>query len=182
MQQFSPTQQRKPRHVRPPPPQWAKPCISVLQKGIGKNATKKWQNGYQVTQNVKRLPKSSRKRKWVTSLMPTPLLWYVEFTFCLGAARRQSEIGTLNFLQTMLRILPEIWKIRYRPKGVFGKGVGNSKNASEMRQKWVKDASKLLGKEERSKMRQKCVKNARNTFGGEHLLDATKKCAHKSRP
>ena len=36
---------------------------------------------------------------------------------------------------------------RYRPKGVFGKGVGNSKNASEMHQKWV------LGKEERSKVR-----------------------------
>ena len=56
---------------------------------------------------------------------------------------------------------------RYRPKGVFGKGVGNSKNASEMRQKCVRNASKmrqsgscLLGKEERSKMRQKCVKIA----------------------
>ena len=56
---------------------------------------------------------------------------------------------------------------RYRPKGVFGKGVGNSKNASETRQKCVKNASKwvkmglvLLGKEERSQMRQKCVKIA----------------------
>ena len=70
---------------------------------------------------------------------------------------------------------------RYRPKGVFGKGVGNSKNASVMRQKCVKNASKMRqngscffwGKEERSKMRQNCVKNARNTFGGEHLLDDT---------
>ena len=77
---------------------------------------------------------------------------------------------------------------RYRPKGVFGKGVGNSKNASEMRQKCLKNASKwvkmgllFLGEEERSKMRQKmrqnCVKNAskmRGTpFGGEHLLDDT---------
>ena len=33
---------------------------------------------------------------------------------------------------------------RYRPKGVFGKGVGNSKNAPEMRQKCVKNASKML--------------------------------------
>ena len=70
---------------------------------------------------------------------------------------------------------------RYRPKGVFGKGVGNSKSASEMRQKCVKMGLVLLGKEERSKMRrkcisklrQKCVKNTRNTFGGEHLLDDT---------
>ena len=67
---------------------------------------------------------------------------------------------------------------RYRPKGVFGKGVGNSKNASEMRQKCVKHGSCFMWKEEHSKMRQKCVKiaskirqNARNTFGGEHLLD-----------
>ena len=64
-------------------------------------------------------------------------------------------------------VLP--WLDRYRPKGVFGKGVGNSqkcvRNASEMR-------LVLFGKEERpkcvrnpSKLRQKCVKNARNTFG-----------------
>ena len=53
---------------------------------------------------------------------------------------------------------------RYRPKGVFGKGVGNSKNATEMRQKMrhkcVKMGLVLLGKEERSKMRQKCVRIA----------------------
>ena len=42
-------------------------------------------------------------------------------------------------------------KGRYRPKGVIGKGVGNSQNASEMRQKCVRNASE---------MRQKCVKNA----------------------
>ena len=57
---------------------------------------------------------------------------------------------------------------RYRPKDVLGKGVGNGRNASEMRQKCARNAPKmglvLLGKEERSKnvseMRQKCVKNA----------------------
>ena len=49
---------------------------------------------------------------------------------------------------------------RYRPKGVFGKGVGNRKNASEIRQKCVKMGLVLLGKQERSKMRQKCVKIA----------------------
>ena len=78
---------------------------------------------------------------------------------------------------------------RYRPKGVFGKGVGNSKNASEMRQTCVENASKMrqngscfIGKRSRnvpkcvrnaSNLRPKCVKNARNTFGGEHLLDDT---------
>ena len=62
---------------------------------------------------------------------------------------------------------------RYRPKGVPGKGVGNSKNASEMRQKGAKTGFVLLEKEERSKMRLTCVKNAQNTFGGEHLLDDT---------
>ena len=49
----------------------------------------------------------------------------------------------------------------YRPKGVLGKGVGNSKNASEMRQKCVKNAPK----EERSKTRQTCVKNASKMRG-----------------
>ena len=61
----------------------------------------------------------------------------------------------------------------YRPTGVFGKGVGNSKNASEMRQ----NGSCFIGKrgtfQNASEMRQNCVKNARNTFGGEHLLDDT---------
>ena len=52
------------------------------------------------------------------------------------------------------------WQVenRHRPKGVFGKGVGKSKNASEMRQTCVKMGLVLVGKEERSKMRQKCVK------------------------
>ena len=57
--------------------------------------------------------------------------------------------------------------IRYRPKGVFGKGVGNSQNASEMRQKCVKNASEMrqngscfIGKRGTSKMRQKSVKIA----------------------
>ena len=50
---------------------------------------------------------------------------------------------------------------RYRPKAVFGKGVGNSQNASEMRQKCVKNASEIrqngscfIGKRGTSKMRQ----------------------------
>ena len=54
---------------------------------------------------------------------------------------------------------------RYRPKGVFGKGVGNSQNASEMRQKCVKNASEtrqngscFIGKRGTPKMRQKSVK------------------------
>ena len=58
-------------------------------------------------------------------------------------------------------------KTRYRPRGVFGKGVGNSKNrqkcvrnASKMRHKCVTMGLVLLGKEERSKMRQKCVRIA----------------------
>ena len=52
---------------------------------------------------------------------------------------------------------------RFRP-GVFGKGVGNSQNASEMRQKCVKNASEMrqngscfIRKRGTSKMRQKCV-------------------------
>ena len=75
------------------------------------------------------------------------------------------------------------------------KGVGNSKNASEIRQKCVRNASEmrqkcvrnasemrqkcvkmglvLLGKDERSKMRQKCGRNAskmRGTPLGENTL------------
>ena len=61
------------------------------------------------------------------------------------------------FQSTGKRANPFNW---YRPKGVFRKGVGNSKNASEMRQKCVKMGLVLLGKEERSKMRQKWVKIA----------------------
>ena len=70
--------------------------------------------------------------------------------------------------------------LRYRPKGVVGKGVGNSRNASEMRQKCVKMGLVLLGKEERSKMRQKSVNVSKmhqkcaEHLGGEHLLDDTK--------
>ena len=70
-------------------------------------------------------------------------------------------------------------------KGVFGKGVGNSQNASD--QKCVRNASKVRQKcvkmgllywekrnvQNASEIRQNCVKNARNTFGGEHLLDDT---------
>ena len=63
---------------------------------------------------------------------------------------------------------------RYRPKGVFGKGVGNSKkcvrNASEINRE-KRNVPKCV--RNTSKLRQKGVKNARNTFGGEHLLDDT---------
>ena len=72
-----------------------------------------------------------------------------------------------------------IFQFRYRPKGVFGKGVGNSKNASEMRQKCVKMGLVLFGEKRNvpkcvrnaSKLRQTCVKNVRKVFGGERLLD-----------
>ena len=49
---------------------------------------------------------------------------------------------------------------RYRPKGVFGKGVGNSENVSEMRQTCAKMGLVLLGKEERPK----CVRNPSKAF------------------
>ena len=51
---------------------------------------------------------------------------------------------------------------RYRPTGVSGKGVGNSKNASEMHQKCVKNASKwvFFYWEKR-----KCVRNASKMRG-----------------
>ena len=65
-----------------------------------------------------------------------------------------------GFTGACARVQPALALDRYRPKGVFGKGVGNSKNASEMRQKCVKIGLVLLGKEERPKMRQKCVKIA----------------------
>ena len=68
---------------------------------------------------------------------------------------------------------------RYRPKGVFGKGVGNSQNASEMRQTCVKNASEMrqngscfIGKRGTSKMRQKSVKNA-SKMRGTPLLENT---------
>ena len=79
---------------------------------------------------------------------------------------------------------PNLGRSRYRPKGVLGKGVGNNKNASEMRQKCVKNAPKwvLFYWEKKnvpkcvrnaSKIHLKRVKNAQNTFVGEHLLDDT---------
>ena len=51
---------------------------------------------------------------------------------------------------------------RYRPKGVLGnfKGVGNNKNASEMRQECAKIGLVLLGREERSEMPQNCSRGA----------------------
>ena len=65
--------------------------------------------------------------------------------------RRSPQIGVCP-----LRFVPLIGIVQI--KGVFGKGVGNSKNVSEMRQKCVKMGLVELGNEERSKMRQKCVK------------------------
>ena len=62
---------------------------------------------------------------------------------------------------------------RYRPKGVLGKGVGNDKNASEMRQKCVKNAPKwvLFFREKRNVPQ--CVRHAskmRGTVLGENVL------------
>ena len=54
---------------------------------------------------------------------------------------------------------PFLGQFRHRPKGVFGKGVGNSKNASEMRQTCVKNASKwVLFHWEKGNV-PKCVRN-----------------------
>ena len=55
---------------------------------------------------------------------------------------------------------------RYRPKGVFGKGVGNSKNASEMRQKYIGKRGTF---QNASEMRQKCAEH----LWGRTLLDHT---------
>ena len=54
---------------------------------------------------------------------------------------------------------------RYRPKGVLGKGVGNNKNASEMRQKCVENAPKwvLFYREKRNVP--KCVRNVSKMRG-----------------
>ena len=37
-------------------------------------------------------------------------------------------------------LFSDMHAFRYRPKGVFRKGVGNSKNASEIRQKCIRNA------------------------------------------
>ena len=67
---------------------------------------------------------------------------------------------------------PDHFFLRYRPKGVLGKGAGNNKNASEMRQKYVKNAPKrvLFYWEKRNvpkcvKNKSKCVKNASKMRG-----------------
>ena len=71
---------------------------------------------------------------------------------------------------------------RYCSKGVLGNGVGNNKNASEMRQKAVRNASEmcqngscLIGKrgtfQNASKMSQKCVKMRQKC--AEHLWGRT---------
>ena len=80
---------------------------------------------------------------------------------------------------------------RYRPEGVFGKGIGNSKNASEMRQKCIQNASEMRQNgsciirkkrnvQNASEICQNCVKNARNIFGREHLLDDTDSAVHST--
>ena len=59
----------------------------------------------------------------------------------LFTKRLFNHVGAHQFVATFLAFPFN----RYRPKGVFGKGVGNSKNASEMRQKkCVKNASKWV--------------------------------------
>ena len=80
--------------------------------------------------------------------------------------------GFLGVMVFLLQVMV-VYTFRYRPKGVFGKGVGNNKNVSEMRQKCVKMGLVLLGKDECSKMRQKCVKIAskmRGTPSGENTF------------
>ena len=99
-------------------------------------------NGAGIAKRIQRSP-----RHWKTKENPTIF---------------RKAFDTLSFLRHV---------IRYRPKGVFGKGVGN---ASEMRQKCVKMGLVLLGKEER----QKAVKIASKMRGKpwgrrEHLLDDT---------
>ena len=59
-------------------------------------------------------------------------------------------------------MIAEMLPTRYRPKGVLGKGVGNNKNASEMRQKCVKIVSFFFLGGGRKRNVPKCVK----TFGG----------------
>ena len=64
---------------------------------------------------------------------------------------------------------------RYCPKGVFGKGFGNIQNASEMRQKCVRNGSCFTGKRGTSKMRQKSVKivSEMRQKSAEHLWGRT---------
>ena len=76
-----------------------------------------------------------------------------------GFGELRSTVSNTELIGVCPLVLPRL-VLRYRPKGVFGKGVVNSKNASEMRQKCVKMGLVLLGKEEGSRMRQKCVKIA----------------------
>ena len=69
---------------------------------------------------------------------------------------------------------------RYRPKGVLGKGVGNNKNASGMRQECVRNASKMrqnvscfIGKEELS--------GTQSTVARVRLQPVFNFCSHSSR-
>ena len=67
---------------------------------------------------------------------------------------------------------------RYRPKGVFGKGVGNSKNASEMRQKCVlfywEETNLPKCVKIASKMRQKCAEHLFQKSLGVHNVFSAK--------
>ena len=108
-----------------------------------------------------------RKKKNLQEKPPDKIL-QISYTkesppvFCTGAR------PTFSFVIVSVRMIRGYGLslfCRYRPKGVFGKGVGNSKNASEMRQKCVKMGLVLLGQEERSKMRQKSVKIASKMRG-----------------
>ena len=106
-------------------------------------------------------------KKWARNsyelfVLALSLVWFA------GATPEKRIHSTL--LQPKLAIYPPPLdpSYRYRPKGVFGKGVSNRKNTSEMRQKCVRNASDMRqkwvlfywGKEERSKTRQKCIKIA----------------------
>ena len=96
-----------------------------------------------------------------------PLKWSCSFLmFCLLL---RLHLGNSN-----LGSNPGIRIFRYRPKGVLGKGVGNNKNASEMRQKCAGLVLLAMGKRNvpkcvrnTSKMRQRCAEHlwGRTPFG-----------------
>ena len=99
----------------------------------------------------------------------------VRFITTLRAAYKQPRLCYTSSFCTV--------KNRYRPNGVFGKGVGNAsemrqkcvRNASELRQKGVEMGSHFMAKrgtfQNASETRQNCVKNAQKC--AEHLWGRT---------
>ena len=77
----------------------------------------------------------------------------------------RNSVKSLCASPVVLGILDYITEIRYRPKGVFGKGVGNTKNASEMRQNGPCFIGKRGTFQNASEMRQISVKNASKMRG-----------------